>query len=75
MKIGVKKYNYVKKGFRAQVRQTLWQLTGEKTGFVNWHNSGRKEKYGVIAKKIQDKNGLRGNGFLVYDFEDLKKYV
>lgn len=55
--------------------QKILEKLREKTDFVNWHNSRRKEKYGVIAKKIQDKNGLRDNGFLVFDFEDFKKYV
>ena len=45
----------------------------EKAGFVEWFNKQRQEHYGVIAKKIEDKEDLRKEGFLVYDLEDFDK--
>ncbi|MDH7517307.1 MAG: ATP-binding protein [Candidatus Thermoplasmatota archaeon] len=42
----------------------------EKAKFVNWYKKGRKEQYGLIAKKIEDKENLRKKGFLVYDLDD-----
>jgi hypothetical protein len=45
----------------------------EKAGFVKWFNDERKEKFGVVAKKIEKKDILRKQGFLVYDLDDWKK--
>jgi len=42
----------------------------EKADFVKWHNTQRKEQYGLIAKKIENKEDLRKNGFLAYDLDD-----
>jgi AAA+ ATPase superfamily predicted ATPase len=42
----------------------------EKADFVKWRNTQRKEQYGLIAKKIENKEDLRKNGFLVYDLDD-----
>lgn len=42
----------------------------EKTPNVKWHNKQRKEYYGLIAKKIENKNILRKDGFLIYDLDD-----
>ncbi len=44
----------------------------EKTPYVKWFNKQRKEQYGLIAKKIENKKDLRKEGFLVYDLEDWK---
>jgi len=44
----------------------------EKTPHVKWLNKQRKEQYGLIAKKIENKKDLRNEGFLVYDLEDWK---
>ena len=44
----------------------------EKAGFVKWFNKQRKEHYGVIARKIENKTDLRKKGFSVYDLEDWK---
>ena len=44
----------------------------EKTPHVKWFNKQRKEHYGLIAKKIENKKDLRKEGFLVYDLEDWK---
>ncbi|RLF60080.1 MAG: ATP-binding protein [Thermoplasmata archaeon] len=43
-----------------------------KSSHVNLYNDERKEKFGVIAKKIDKKDELRKQGFLVYDFQDWK---
>ncbi len=45
----------------------------EKAGFVEWFNEQRREHYGVIAKKIENKEDLKKEGFLVYDLEDFDK--
>ena len=45
----------------------------EKAGFVEWFNEQRQEHYGVIAKKIENKEDLKKEGFLVYDLEDFDK--
>lgn len=45
----------------------------EKAVFVEWFNDKRKERYGIIAKKMEDKESLRKKGFLVYDLEDWKQ--
>jgi hypothetical protein len=37
-----------------------------------WHKKERKEKYGLVAKKIENKTELRKKGFLIYDLEDWK---
>jgi AAA+ ATPase superfamily predicted ATPase len=37
---------------------------------VKWFNNKRKEQYGLIAKKIENKIELRKKGFLVYDLDD-----
>ena len=42
----------------------------EKADFVKWYNTQRKEQYGLIAKKIENKEDLRKKGFLVYDLDD-----
>jgi len=44
----------------------------EKAGFVKWFNKQRKEHYGVIARKIENKKGLRKKGYLIYDLNDWK---
>ena len=44
----------------------------QKTPHVEWFNKQRKEHYGVIARKIENKKDLRKEGFLVYDLADWK---
>ena len=41
-----------------------------KSGYVDWNTSKRKEHFGVIAKKIVDKERLRKEGYSVFDFDD-----
>jgi len=44
----------------------------EKAGYVEWFNKQRKEQYGIVARKIEDKQNLRKKGFLIYDLDDWK---
>ena len=37
---------------------------------VKWYKSKRKERFGLFAKKIEKKDELRKQGFLVYDLKD-----
>ena len=37
---------------------------------VKWFNNRRKELFGIIAKKVENKEELRKKGFIVYDFSD-----
>ena len=42
----------------------------EKASFVEWFNEKRKEHYGIIAKKIENKEDLRKKDYLIYDLDD-----
>lgn len=42
-----------------------------KAEHVQWHNRSRRERFGIIAKKIEDKRGLREEGYLAYDLSDM----
>ncbi|MBU5678837.1 MAG: ATP-binding protein [Candidatus Aenigmatarchaeota archaeon] len=42
----------------------------EKSKFVQWHNEKRREYFGLIAKKIENKERLRKQGYLVFDLRD-----
>ena len=44
-----------------------------KSEYVKWYNSKRKEQFGLFAKKLENKDELRKQGFLVYDLQDWKK--
>jgi len=52
-------------------RKILKELE-KKAEFVEWNNEKRKEYCGIIAKKIYGKKKLREEGFLCYDFRDMK---
>ena len=41
-----------------------------KAGMVNWYNNRRKERYGIIAKEIKNKEKLRDMGYMVFDLDD-----
>ncbi len=43
-----------------------------KSQYVKWHNSKRKERFGLFAKKFEKKNELRKQGYLIYDLDDWK---
>ena len=42
----------------------------EKATYVDWHKNNGKEHFGLIAKKIDNKDKLRSEGFLIYDLDD-----
>lgn len=41
-----------------------------KAAMVNWYNIQRTERFGIIAKEIEDKETLRNMGYLVFDLGD-----
>ena len=43
----------------------------QKAALVQWHNSERKEHYGIIAKEITGKEKLREKGYQAFDLSDL----
>ena len=43
----------------------------EKSEFVDWNKGEREEHFGVIAKRVEGKEKLRGEGYLCYDLEDI----
>jgi AAA+ ATPase superfamily predicted ATPase len=45
----------------------------EKSKVVEWCNEERKEHFGIIAKKIKEKEKLRRGGYLCYDLKDFEK--
>jgi hypothetical protein len=58
---------------RRECERMLEELK-EKSAYVEWHEKERKERYGIIAKRIGtgDKKDLRSNGYLIYDLEDFE---
>ena len=46
-----------------------------KAELVKWHNSKRKEHFGIIAKRIKGKDGLKKQGHLAYDLRDFERFV
>ena len=44
----------------------------EKSKCVDWNSRKRKAYFAVFARKIEGKEALRKNGFLVWDMEDLQ---
>ena len=44
----------------------------ERSRSVKWHSGDRKEFFGIIAKRINGKEKLRGDGLFCYDLEDLE---
>lgn len=40
---------------------------------VDWQKDNRKETFGIIAKHIANKNELKKEGYLAFDFEDFKR--
>lgn len=44
----------------------------EKTKFVKWNNDDRKEYFGIIAKRIKNKEKLINKDFIAYDLNDFK---
>ena len=42
----------------------------DKSRYVLWNNDTRKEFFGLLGRKIENKEELRSRGFLVFDLED-----
>jgi len=42
----------------------------EKANYVDWNKKARKEHFGIVARKIENKENLRKKGFIVYDLND-----
>ena len=55
-----------------EARKVLEELE-EKSKFVDWDR--KKEYFGLIGKKIKNKEKLRKEGFFVWDLEDFKKML
>ena len=46
-----------------------------KASLVQWHSQDRKERYGILAKKIKGKEQLREKGIHAYDLEDIEELL
>ncbi len=50
-------------------RHILYKLK-QKSKYVDWHKDKRKEHYGLIAKKLENKDNLQKEGYTVFDLDD-----
>ncbi|MDI9609568.1 MAG: DUF234 domain-containing protein, partial [Candidatus Verstraetearchaeota archaeon] len=57
-----------------EARRELGRL-GEKAKLVDWRPGSRKEHFGLVAREVGGKEGLRQEGFLVFDLEELRRNV
>ena len=48
----------------------ILELLKEKSGYLKWNNDRRIEHFGIMAKKIQNKEMFRELGFVVFDLDD-----
>jgi len=53
----------------------LLEKLQEKANHVKWFNKKRKEHYGVIARKIENKDELRKKGFIAYDLDNFSTFI
>ena len=44
----------------------------EKAELMDWRTMKRKEYYGIIARKIDGKEGFRDRGYVAFDLEDMR---
>jgi len=51
----------------------IFEELKSKSEHAKWYKNKRKENFGLFAKKIDRKDKLRNQGFLVYDLDDWKK--
>ena len=56
---------------RRQARGVLGALQ-EKAGAVRWRNDDRTEQFALVAKRVEGKDELRREGYLVCDLEDIR---
>ena len=52
----------------------ILELLWEKSGYLKWNNDRRIEHFGIMAKKIQNKEMFREQGFVVFDLDDFLMY-
>ena len=52
-----------------ETRRIVTELK-KKSEFVDWNKGERQEHFGLIAKRVEGKEKLRGEGDLCYDLED-----
>jgi uncharacterized protein len=52
----------------------LMQLQ-EKSKFIKWREGKCKEKFGIIAKKVDKKTDLQEQGFLIFDLSDISQLL
>ncbi len=55
--------------------ETIFAELKRKAALVKWHNARRKERYGIIAKDIRDKEKLKNLGYLVFDLMDFAPFL
>ncbi len=48
----------------------ILELLKEKSGYLKWNNNNRLEHFGIIAKKIHNKEMFREQGFVMFDLDD-----
>lgn len=60
------KWQDLKQGEAGKILSEL----ADKSKYVRWNNDTRKEFYGILGRKIEGKEGLRSEGFVVFDIED-----
>ena len=46
-----------------------------KASLVQWHSQDRRERYGIVAKKIKGKEQLREKGIFAYDLNDFEEVM
>ncbi len=46
-----------------------------KATVVQWHNARRRERYGIVAKRLAGKDELRSAGYFAYDLDDLERQL
>lgn len=51
----------------------IFEELRNRSGYVKWYNNKRTENFGLFAKKIENKDELQKQGFLVYDLGDWEK--
>jgi hypothetical protein len=59
---------------KADTNRLLGELK-RKAKLVKWHNRTRREEYGIIAKKIANKEALKSEGYIAYDLADFELFL
>ena len=61
---------FYRKAVRADESFLIVDELKDKSRYVQWDNDARKEYYGIVERKIENKEKLRSKGFLVFNLED-----